>query len=940
MWELHYRTRGGSSPQGKPRVYFCCHPADFALYFETISDEILEKQDCAIWYDTSPEADCNPESLSSDLTQMQLFVVPVTTRFLCQPSRARDVEFRLALDACIPVLPLMQESGLEQLFNKVCGPIQILDRTSRDATAIRYEEKLERFLSSVLVGDELARKVRAAFDAYVFLSYRKKDRAYAQKLMRLIHQNDFCRDIAIWYDEFLVPGEDFNSAIQKALRESGLFAMVVTPNLTEEDNYVMREEYPRARNSRKPIFPVEMIPTDRQALKEKYTGLPQCVSTEDEKEFPLALLEAVQKMRFRENEDSPSHLFFIGLAYLNGIDVEVDHAKGLELISAAAEKGLPEAMEKLVGMYWNGEAVKIDCQRAIQWQERLVEHRWDEYSAERGFEDGIALVTSLGDYGNYLYEIRDLETAWDAYDCMREISEELVENAENAGKPGKAHGKTVQPERAARGAEKEAAWPEGAEARTHEGQAASADGCPATEPAQEARLKLAWSYQCLAAVSMTEDRQAEAEDFLLKMLEAVSQIKGDGTAKEESLFIAYNNLGYICLNLGRLEDAEGHFRNCLEVSRKLADEVGTPDTKRMYAVANHGCGSVRQLQLRWKEAESYYQAEYDITSILSEETRQPREVLDLWGCHVSLSVICVGRYRFREAERHLEKCLEISLRLNGERDTVESRKALAESYGRLAMISQGSAWPRYIGALILAWGMLFSGYFLYFRYFSGGPASAESEMLFSVFLLGALILLMFFGFVPNVLKGVRYFRKGLKVRRQLYEELKTVETKEGLIGEYGKLSTFLQVTPFAAKKAEEYYRQYLELCRQWHEETGSIQARYALAKCYGDWGSFCRQKHRRKEARQYLRQSVEMLEELCKETERRGYRSRLAEAYFDLATFDATILGPMVFRRGTIDRKVLEKAYKILESLGRQGGDSVRPYEIAQKKKKIRRLLK
>lgn len=895
MWELHYRTRGGSSPQGKPRVYFCCHPADFDPYFETISDEILEKQDCAVWYDRDPEADCNPESLSSDLTQMQLFVVPVTTRFLCRPSRARDVEFRLAMDACIPVLPLMQESGLEQLFNEVCGPIQILDRTSRDATAIRYEEKLERFLSSVLVGDELARKVRAAFDAYVFLSYRKKDRAYAQKLMRLIHQNDFCRDIAIWYDEFLVPGEDFNSAIQKALRESGLFALVVTPNLTEEDNYVMREEYPRARNSRKPIFPVEMIPTDRQALKEKYTGLPQCVSTEDEKEFPLVLLEAVQKMRFRENEDSPEHLFFIGLAYLNGIDMEVDHAKGLELISDAAEKGLPEAMEKLVSMYWNGEAVKMDCQRAIQWQEKLVEHRWDEYSGERPFEEGMALVKSLEEYGDCLYWIRDLETAWDAYDCMREISEELVGNAEKSAEPAQG---------------------------------------------EEARLKLARSYQSLAAVSMTSDRQPEAESFLLKMLEVCSQLKEDGTAQKEFLFLAYNNLGYICLNLGRLEDAEGYFRNCLEVGRQVAEESGTPAARRMYALANHGCGSVRQLQLRWKEAESYYQTEYDITRMLSEETRQPGEMLDLWGCHVSLSIICMGRYRFREAERHLEKSLEISSRLNRERDTVESRKALAESYDKLAFVCQGSAWPRYIGALILAWGMLFSGYFLYIRYFSGGPASAESEMLFSLFLLGALVLLLFFGFVPNVLKGVRYFRKGLEVRRQLYEELKTVEMKEGLIGEYAKLSTFLQVTPFAAKKAEVYYRQYLELCRQWQEETGSIQARYALAKCYGDWGSFCRQRHRRKEAVHYLRQSVELLEGLCRETERPGYRSRLAYAYFDLATLDAGICGFLVFGRRTLDREMLEKAYKILESLGQQGGDGVRPYEIAQRMKKIRRLLK
>ncbi len=913
MSKLSYKTRGGSGPQGKPRVYFSCHPADFETYFGPISDVILERQDCAIWYEGEPEAGYDAEELRYDLTQMQMIVVPVTTRFLCRQSRARDVEFRLAMDACIPVLPLMQESGLEQLFNDVCGSLQVLDMTNRDATSIRYEEKLDRFLSSVLVGDELAQKVRAAFDAYVFLSYRKKDRAYAQKLMRLIHQNDFCRDIAIWYDEFLVPGEDFNSAIQKALRESGLFAMVVTPNLVEDGNYVMREEYPRAKSSRKPIFPVEVVPTDRQALKEKYTGLPQCVSVEDEKEFPLALLEVVQKMRFRENEDSPAHLFFIGLAYLNGIDVEVDHAKGLELISAAAEKGLPEAMEKLVGMYWNGEAVKADCQRAIQWQEKLVEHWWDGYSAERGFEDGIALVTSLGDYGNYLYEIRNLETAWDAYDCMREISEELVENAE---KPGKAHGKTVQPGKSAKGA--------------------------GGEPAQEARLKLAWSYQSLAAVSMTEDRQLEAEDFLLKMLEAVSQIKEDGTAKRESLFIAYNNLGWICMNLRRLGDAEGYFRNCLEISRQLAEEVGTPAAKRMYAAANHGCGSVRQLQLRWREAEVYYQAEYDITRMLSEETRQDREMLDLWGCHVSLSVISIGRFRFRAAERHLEKSLEISSRLNEERGTVEARKAMAESYGKLALVSQGSAWPRYVGALVLAWILFFvSSPFLSYRHVAGKAVSVGYGLPHGLGFLLIVILPLVLVFLPNVKKGVDYFRKGLEIRRQLYDEIGTVEVKEGLIGEYGNLSRFLQVTPFAAGKAEEYYRQYLELCREWAQETGSVQARYALAKCYGEWGEFCCGKRRREEARKYYGQSVEMLEELCGETEGQVYRFRLAETYLDYAVIDARAIGSIAFRPGALDREMLEKAYQILEDMVKTENDNVHIFKTARKHlKRIRRLLK
>ncbi len=47
MAKLLFKTRGGS-PQGKPRVYFCCHPDDFDRFFEPISEEILKKHNCAV----------------------------------------------------------------------------------------------------------------------------------------------------------------------------------------------------------------------------------------------------------------------------------------------------------------------------------------------------------------------------------------------------------------------------------------------------------------------------------------------------------------------------------------------------------------------------------------------------------------------------------------------------------------------------------------------------------------------------------------------------------------------------------------------------------------------------------------------------------------------------------------------------------------------------
>lgn len=390
MANFKYKTRGNSSPQGKPRVYFCCHHEDFDRYFESVSDEILAKQNCAVWY--ADEIVVRDEDFFLDLKQMQLFVMPVTTNLLCTENDALDVEFKFAIENHIPVLPLMQESGLEELFNKKCGDLQVLDKHNTDNTAISYDEKLKKHLESVLIGDELAEKIRAAFDAYVFLSYRKKDRRYAQELMQLIHKNEFCRDIAIWYDEFLTPGENFNNSIKEALQKSGLFVLAVTPNLVNELNYIMTTEYPMAKQEGKPILPAELVPTDRKQLFELYKDIPNPTDAHNKAELTEALFESVKKMAIKENDASSEHNFFIGLAYLDGVDVEVNHERALELITSAANDGLLEACGKLVDMYQTGKGVARNYMKAFYWQMKktlLLEDIANETNSEHDLEKFI-----------------------------------------------------------------------------------------------------------------------------------------------------------------------------------------------------------------------------------------------------------------------------------------------------------------------------------------------------------------------------------------------------------------------------------------------------------------------------------------------------------------------------------------------------------------------
>ena len=50
MTKIHFLTRYNTSTNGKQRVYFSAHPKDFSKYFAEISNDILSKQNCAIYY--------------------------------------------------------------------------------------------------------------------------------------------------------------------------------------------------------------------------------------------------------------------------------------------------------------------------------------------------------------------------------------------------------------------------------------------------------------------------------------------------------------------------------------------------------------------------------------------------------------------------------------------------------------------------------------------------------------------------------------------------------------------------------------------------------------------------------------------------------------------------------------------------------------------------
>ena len=429
-----WETRSHAKPQELQKVWFCAHPEDYPLYRASITQQVLELSslNCAFFYDAEPEANYNCSVFVSDLkNKMQLFVMPVTKKLLRTSNRAIDIEFPCAIANRIPVLPIMQEPGLEEEFNNRCGALHFLDAISIDPTAIPYQEKFKRYLESILLKNEISKKIKKAFDAYIFLSYRKMDRASAQEIMRLIHEDISFRDVAIWYDEYLVPGEEFEKNIQKALKRSHLFALAITPNIAKKridkngkecNNYVVEEEYPAARKLEKSILPLaeKMDIIDLKELS-AYPNLPPCIDAKDPLALSTALNNVFKKLKIKLlSKNSPEHQFLIGLAYLTGLDIEKNHSRALQLIQTAAHAEHLAAIEKLVAMYKTGEGVERNFAYAIMWQRRVVDY-WKSHKKPHDKDDVFASVYALLELGDLLYEGQDLLSAQLAYHEMHNL---------------------------------------------------------------------------------------------------------------------------------------------------------------------------------------------------------------------------------------------------------------------------------------------------------------------------------------------------------------------------------------------------------------------------------------------------------------------------------------------------------------------------------------
>lgn len=331
-------SRDGKTSRRRSKVYFCAHPDDMQKWLKPLSDCVLGCESVDIYYTDEPQVSLN--GLGQRLAEMSVAIVPVTAKLLSEKNRVIDFDLPTLTERGVTVLPVLIDGEAEQ-FNSLVGTIEAIDYNKPD-----FKGRLEKFLKGALIGGEQRKRIENEFSARVFLSYRKKDILYAKKVIADLRKEPQMRDVIIWYDDYLTAGEDFNDEIKEALVGSDMMLLLVTPNLVTEENYVNKIEYPLAVKSGVRVLPVQAKKADENALNEKFASLSPIVDGNDK----AALFSGVKEFvgdKLKAVNDSPEHVYYIGLAYYFGVCVDADKKLGLELLAGSAEAGYLPAIERL-----------------------------------------------------------------------------------------------------------------------------------------------------------------------------------------------------------------------------------------------------------------------------------------------------------------------------------------------------------------------------------------------------------------------------------------------------------------------------------------------------------------------------------------------------------------------------------------------------------------
>ena len=380
-----YITRNNTAPFSKCKIYYSSHKDDFDSLCFSISQDILKIKDCAIFY--APNDDIVDEEYYQNLKQMQLFVFSVTSKLLQDNNRAINVDLQFAIANNIPVLPIIEEEGVEGIYEKFFNKIHYLVRNISGLVNPEYFNQLRKAIDAIIADDDVFSKIHSEVKGHIFISYRKKDKGILNRFVADLRRLEFLQDVSIWYDSFLVASENYEDRIVEAINKCDLFLVLGTKGLFEKPNYVVDNEIPLAEKLNKRIIIVDYKDDQKHNYSEISNRIEAIVSFEDYEKIET-VLNGIFSYKYEDYvHNIHRHNYLIGLGYMYGVDFDIDYFRAVELIKSSAANGCLEAMKKLSEVLYKHSLYETDIEEAICWQKKYVNYLFDTFCANESKEE-------------------------------------------------------------------------------------------------------------------------------------------------------------------------------------------------------------------------------------------------------------------------------------------------------------------------------------------------------------------------------------------------------------------------------------------------------------------------------------------------------------------------------------------------------------------------
>lgn len=331
-------------------ILILCHPEQNDYYLPLLKKYIwAENSNVTIWQINSTSFDA--VQALEEIALMDAVICIISELFISGHNMMAEYIMPELLSKENNILPLLMEKCVEKDFENKYGHIHYERWTGNTE---QKKEKISKFLGTVkqkkskqsYAFDMISESMINCFSQSFFISYRKIDGKYIDILRNKIHDDISLVDTQLWYDAYLMAGENYDASLRNVMDNCNAIILVVTPNLLlDSNNYVERVEVPYARKNGIPIIPILMEDANLKKIGERY-GISKIYKLDDYSKFSDVLAEA--GVPVQQVDSYPAHLYKLGLEYRDGKTVERNIKIACELFRQASEYGLSQAFERLI----------------------------------------------------------------------------------------------------------------------------------------------------------------------------------------------------------------------------------------------------------------------------------------------------------------------------------------------------------------------------------------------------------------------------------------------------------------------------------------------------------------------------------------------------------------------------------------------------------------